>query len=97
MAAIVSNRGMDADAIAFCFSGFEQLEHMPKMRDLKSFAVYLGEALENALRVGDTLWVTRNRAGDSSYRVPILPEQARSAEAMRLGRLPCGSNANGLR
>lgn len=66
------SRGWTQRLPLFCFSGFEQLDDVTELRDLKSFAVYVGEGLQSALRVGDTLSVTRNRAGDFSYRVPIL-------------------------
>jgi hypothetical protein len=65
----------------FSFSGFEQIFEQPdarrQMRDLKSYEVYIGEALQNALRIGDTFAFSRNVAGDFSYHLardcgPIL-------------------------
>jgi len=51
------------------FSGQDSLatyDRMPQ-RDLKSFSVYIGEALARVMQAGDTLRVSRDQAGDFTY------------------------------
>jgi hypothetical protein len=52
----------------FCFEGFVNLD-MPQMRDLKSYSLYVGEALQNTMRVADTFRFSLNRACEFSYSV----------------------------
>jgi hypothetical protein len=49
------------------------------MRNLKSFSIYVGEALQNAMRAGDTLRFSRNHMGDFSYRLEKNGEMICSA------------------
>ena len=67
----------------FFFTGYEQPMDPPyEMRGLKSYAVHIGEALQNALRPGDTFTFSCNTAGDYSYRLVRGSEQILRAGAV---------------
>jgi hypothetical protein len=57
----------------FFFAGFEEqavnMNPPYEMRDLQSYGIHIGDPLQRAMRAGDTLNLTRNQAGDFSYRL----------------------------
>jgi hypothetical protein len=54
-----------------CFSDVQVLcpGNRDEKRNLKSFSLYVGDALQNVLRASDTLRFLRNEAGAFSYRL----------------------------
>src|ERR1035437_2309225 len=52
---------------------------LKEVRSLKSFSLYVGEALQDVVRRGDTLGFSRNEMGDFSYRLAKNCEMILSA------------------
>ena len=70
----------------FFFSGYEdQINSMNppyEMRNLQSFGIHVGDALQRVIQTGDTLHLTRNQAGDFSYRLKRNGEEVLRAGAV---------------
>ncbi|HEY3840010.1 MAG TPA: hypothetical protein VGL72_25740 [Bryobacteraceae bacterium] len=70
----------------FCFSGFEEqaaaMNPPYEMRNLQSYGIHIGEALQRVMQVGDTLHLTCNQAGDFSYRLKRNGEEIFRAGAV---------------